>query len=108
VNFAKPSEVQSLTIPLDKTLGANVQQFEVTFYSKDGQKLNDKPILTDLTLNRDQTKPATLDSTQIPSDKHVSRVAITIVLTTDGESPKGVILDIKTCSESTQGQYPKR
>ena len=32
VNFGKPAQVQSVTIPRDKTTNANVQQFEVTFY----------------------------------------------------------------------------
>ncbi|CAF5051882.1 unnamed protein product, partial [Rotaria sp. Silwood1] len=48
-------------------------------------------------------KPAKLDSTQIPSDERVSRIDITIVRTTDDESPKGVVLDIKACAEVITG-----
>jgi len=107
VTFAKPYVLQSVTIPGDRTSGANVQQFEVTFYSPDGKKLNQQPIVTDLRLTGDQTNSPTLEVTNIPSEKHVSRLEITIVLTTDGESPKGVLLDIKACTESNQGGYPK-
>jgi hypothetical protein len=107
VNFGKPAEVQSVTIPRDKTPNANVQQFEVTFYSPDGKKINDKPILTNSSPIDDTKKPAHLDSTQTPSNTPVSRIEITVVHTTDGESPKGVILDIKACTESTTGKYCK-
>jgi hypothetical protein len=103
VNFGKPAEVQSVTIPRDKTPNANVQQFEVTFYSPDGKKINNKPILTNSSPKDDKTKPAQLDSTQTPSNTPVSRIEITIVQTTDGESPKGVVLDIKACTEATTG-----
>ena len=51
----------------------------------------------------DKTKPPTVDTPQIPSDKPVSRVEITIVNTTDGKSPKDVVLDIKACTEPTRG-----
>jgi hypothetical protein len=103
VNFGKPAEVQSVTIPRDKTPNANVQQFEVTFYSLDGKKINDKPILTSSSPQDDKTKPAQLDSTQIPSNTPVSRIDITIVHTTDNESPKGVVLNINACTEATTG-----
>jgi hypothetical protein len=43
VNFGKPTEVHSVTIPRDKTPNANVQQFEVTFYSPNGKKDNESP-----------------------------------------------------------------
>jgi hypothetical protein len=105
VHFDKPAEVQSVTIPLDKTPGANVEQFEVTFYSPNGTKINDKPILSTSSPKDDKTKPAHLDSSQIPSNTQVSRVEITILNTTNGESPKGVILDIKACTEITTGEY---
>ena len=105
VNFGKPAEVQSVTIPRDKTPNANVQQFEVIFYSPDDKKINDKPILSELSPKDDNSKPSQLDSTQIPSNTPVSRVEITIVRTTDGKSPKGVVLDIKACTESTTGAY---
>jgi hypothetical protein len=94
-----------VTIPRDKTPNANVQQFEVTFYSPDGKKINDKPILTNSSPKDDKTKPAQLDSTQTPSNTPVSRIEITIVHTTDDESPKGVVLDIKACTEITTGMF---
>jgi hypothetical protein len=103
VNFGKPAEVHSVTIPRDKTPNANVQQFEVTFYSPNGKKVNDKPILTNSSPTDDKTKPAQLDSTQIPSNTPVSRIDITIVHTTDNESPKGVVLNIIACTEITTG-----
>ncbi len=105
VHFGKPAQVQSVTIPLDKTSGANVQQFEVTFYSPNGKKINDQPIPSTSSPNNDQNKPAHLGYTQIPSNTPVSRVEITILYTTNGESPKGVVLDIKACTESTTGEY---
>ncbi|VDK27636.1 unnamed protein product, partial [Anisakis simplex] len=101
VQFGTPAEVQSVTIPRDKTPNANVQQFEVTFYGPDGEKINDKPILSNSSPKDDTKKPARLDSTQIPSTTPVSRLEITIVRTTDGESPKGVVLDIQACTEIT-------
>jgi hypothetical protein len=103
VNFGKPAEVHSVTIPRDKTPNANVQQFEVTFYSPDGKKVNDKPVLTNSSPPDDKTKPAQLDSTQIPSNTPVSRIDITIVHTTDNETPKGVVLNIIACTEITTG-----
>jgi hypothetical protein len=103
VNFGKPAEVQSVTIPRDKTPNANVQQFEVTFYSPNGKKINDKPILTNSSPKDDTTKPAHLDSTQTPSNTPVSRIEITIIRTTDNESPKSVVLDIQACTEATTG-----
>jgi hypothetical protein len=103
VNFGKPTEVHSVTIPRDKTPNANVQQFEVTFYSPNGKKVNDKPIVTNLSPTDDKTKPAQLDSTQIPSNIPVSRIDITIVHTTDNETPKGVVLNIIACTEITTG-----
>ncbi len=103
VHFGKPAEVQSITIPRDKTPGANVQQFEVTFYSPNGKKINDQPIPSTSSRNNDQNKPAHLGSTQIPSNTPVSRVEITIIDTTNGESPKGVILNIKACTEIATG-----
>ena len=103
VYFGKPAEVHSVTIPRDKTPNGNVQQFEVTFYSPDGNKINDEPILSNSSPKEDKSKPAELDSTQVPSNTPVSRLEITIVSTTDGESPKGVVLDIKACTEATTG-----
>jgi hypothetical protein len=105
VHFGKPAQVQSLTIPRDKTPGGNVEQFEVTFYSPNGTKINDKPIPSTSSPKDNKNKPAHLDSTEIPSHTPVSRVEITITHTTNGESPKGVILDIKACTEITTGEY---
>jgi hypothetical protein len=103
VYFGTPAEVRSVTIPLDKTPSANVQQFEVTFYSPDGNKINKTPILSNSSPKDDKHKPAHLDSTQIPSNTPVSRVEITVIHTTDDKSPKGVILDINACTEAATG-----
>ena len=100
VTFETPAEVQSVTIPRDKTPNANVERFEVTFYAPDGSKINDKPIQSSTSPKDDDKKPASLDSTQIPSDRKVSRVEITIISTTNGQAPRSVILDIKACVES--------
>ena len=105
VEFGKPAQVQSVTIPRDKTPNANTQQFEVTFYSPDGKPINGKPILTNSSPKDDKKNPASLDSTQTPSNQPVARLEITVVRTTDGESPKGVVLDIKACTEPSTGQY---
>ena len=101
--FGKPSEVQSIVIPRDKTPNANVQQFEMTFYSPDGKKINENPISSTTSPKDDNKKPASLDWTQIPSNTPVSRVEIKLTNTTDGQSPKGVVLDIKACTEPTTG-----
>ena len=103
VTFDKPAEVQSVILPRDKTPNPNVEQFEVTFYSPDGNKSNDKPIPSTASPKDDKTKPLIVDTPQIPSDRPVSRLEITIVNTTDGKSPKDVVLDIKACTESTTG-----
>ena len=105
VNFPKPADVQSVTLPRDKTPGGNVKQFEVTLYSTDGKKINDKPILSNVSPNDDKTKPAHLDASQLQSDKPVSRLEIKIVNTTDDHSPQSVILDIKACTEPITGKY---
>jgi hypothetical protein len=105
VNFGKPAKVRSVTIPRDKTPNANVQQFEVTFYSPDGKKINDKPIVTYPSPKDDKTKPAHLGSAQIPSNTPVSHIEITILHTTDDKSPKAVVLDIIACTEATSGKF---
>jgi hypothetical protein len=104
VHFSTPAQVQSVTISRDKTPGANVQQFEVTFYSPDKRKINEKPILSNLSPANNKTQPARLHTSQIPTNNFVSRLEITIVYTTNGESPKGVTLDIKACTESASGK----
>ncbi|CAF1632058.1 unnamed protein product, partial [Adineta ricciae] len=101
VNFDKPAEVQSVTIPRDKTQGANVEQFEVTFYSPNGSKVNPTPIQSTDSPKDDKSKPATVDSSKIPVDTPVSKVEITVVKTTDDESPKGVVLKVRACVEPT-------
>jgi hypothetical protein len=103
VHFGKPAQVQSVTIPRHTTPGANVEQFEVTFYSPNGDKINDKPILSSSSPKDDNKKPAHVGFTQLPSNTPVSRVEIFIVHTTDDKSPKGVVLDIKACTETTTG-----
>ena len=103
VYFGKPAEVHSVTIPRNQTYGASVQQFQVTFYSPSNQTINDKPILSTSSPKDDNNKPAQLTSSQIPSSTLVSRIEITIISTTNNESPKGVILDIKACTETTTG-----
>ena len=102
VKFDKPAQVQAVTIPRDKTPSANVQQFEVTFYSPDGKKIKEKPTLTNSSPKDEKKNPARLDSTQTPSNTPVSRLEITVVKTTDGESPKGVVLDIQACTEGSR------
>jgi hypothetical protein len=104
VHFGKPAQVRSVTIPRDVTQNANVQQFEVTFYSPDGKKVNNQPILSNSSPKDDKYLPAGLDSTQTPSNTPVSRLEITVLSTTDGHSPKGVVLDIQACSEARAGK----
>ena len=106
VTFGTPAEVQSVTIPRDQTPNANVERFEVTFYAPDGSKINEKPIQSSTSPKEDTKKPASLDSTKIPSDRKVSRVEITIISTTNERSPKGVVLDIDACTEMTTGMFP--
>jgi hypothetical protein len=103
VNFYKPAEVQSITLPRDKTQNANVQRFEVTFYTPDGNKINNVPISSNTSPKEDNTTPAHLDSSQIPSNTPVSHFDIKIIQTTDDRSPKGVILDVKACTEPITG-----
>ena len=105
IYFDKPAEVQSITIPRDKTPDANVAGFDVIFYSPEQERVNIQPIRSSSSPRDDKSKPATLESKEIPSDTKVSRVEITISSTTDGNSPKGVVLDIKACTEMTTGEY---
>jgi hypothetical protein len=105
VTFGKPAEVQSVTIPRDKTPNANVERFEVTFFSPNGSAINTVPIKSSTSPKNDQTKPAHVDFTQIPSNALVSHLNITVLRTTDDQSPKGVILDIQACTEPFTGKY---
>ena len=107
VNFGKPAEVQSITIPRDKITDANVEHFEVTFYSPNGTKINEQPISSSSSPTDDKNTPARLDSSQTPSNTPVGRVDITVDKTIDGGSPKGVVLDIKACTEATIGKYTR-
>jgi len=104
VYFRKPAQVRSVTIPRDTTQNANVQQFEVTFYSPEGKKINNQPILSNSSPKDDKYIPAGLDSTQIPSNTPVSRLEITVLNTTDSQSPKGVVLDIQACTQAGAGK----
>jgi hypothetical protein len=103
VTFGQPADVQSVKIPLHKTPGANVEQFEVTFYSPNGNKINDQPILSIPSGQDNTNQPAHLDSTLIPSNTPVSQLDIKVVKTTDNQSPKGVVLEINACTESFTG-----
>ncbi len=105
VHFGKPAEVHTIRIPRDTTPGANTGSFSVTFYSPDGKKINEIPIQSNTSLVDDNKKPATIDASQIPSTTPISRVDIQFLSTTDNKSPKGVVLDIKACTESTTGLY---
>ena len=100
VKFGQPAEVQSVTIPRDKTNGANVLQFGAVFYSPNGNQINQIPIQSNLSPQGDSTKPAHLDSTQIPSTNQVSRIDITVIKTIIGDSPKGVVLDVIACTKA--------
>lgn len=102
VDFGTPLQIQSITIPRDKTPYANVEQFQVTFYSINGNKINQIPILSNLSPKDNKTIPAKLNWTLIPSNTSVAWIEITILCTTDNTSPKGVILDVKACTQPTQ------
>ncbi len=104
VQFGTPAEVHSITVPLNNTPGANVQQFQVTLYSPRGTKINNTPIPSSSSPQGDNTQPATLNSTQLPSTTRVSRAEITIISTTNGQSPQGVVLDIQACTQITPGK----
>ncbi|CAF1636704.1 unnamed protein product [Adineta ricciae] len=99
VNFDKPAEVQSVIIPRDRTQGANVEQFQVTLYFPNGSKVNPTPIQSTDSPKDDKSKPATVDSSKLPSNAPVSKMDVTVVKTTDGESPKGVVLSVKACTQ---------
>ena len=100
VKFGEPAKVQSVTIPRDKTNGANVLQFEVVFYSLNGNKINQIPIESGLSPEGDNKKPAHLGSTEIPSTSEVSRIDITVIKTINDNSPKGVVLDVNACTKA--------
>ena len=103
VRFGKPARVRSVTLPRDKIADGNVEQFEVTLYSPDEKQINDKPILSSTSPKDDNSKPAEVTARQILSDRLVSYLDITIVSTTNNESPKSVVLDIQACTEIITG-----
>ena len=103
VYFEKGAKVRSVTIVLTRIPNANVQQFSITFYSRGDKKINEKPILSNLSPKDDKNQPAHLDSTQIPPHIYVYKVVITLLRTTDNKSPKGVTLDIIACTEASTG-----
>jgi hypothetical protein len=88
IDFGKLVQIQSIILPRNN----NIEQFQVTFYSKDGNKINQNPILNSISIQ--------INSTQIPSNISFSWIELTILHTTDNKSPKGVILDIKGCISS--------
>ena len=103
VTFGTPAEVQSITIPRDKTPGANTQQFSVVFFAPNGSQINRIPISSTISPINDPSTPAKIDATRIPFTAQVSRLEIQIYSTTDGRPPIAVILDIKACVEPTTG-----
>ncbi|CAF4335051.1 unnamed protein product, partial [Adineta steineri] len=101
VPLGKPATVQGVSVPRTTPTG-NVQQFQVTFLDSDKKPINQQPINSSSSPKGDN-KPPTVTSSQIPTNKLVSYVVITIENTTDNQSPKGVVLDIKACTEATAG-----
>ncbi|CAF4226213.1 unnamed protein product, partial [Adineta steineri] len=101
VPLGKPATVQGVSVPRTTPTG-NVQQFQVTFLDSDKKAINQQPINSSSSPKGDN-KPPTVTSSQIPTNKLVSYVVITIQNTTDNQSPKGVVLDIKACTEATAG-----
>lgn len=105
VSFGRPAGVQSISIPRDRTPGANTQQFEVIFFRSDGSQINPTPIRSSTSPRDDPTRSAQLTVSEIPSTTPVSRLEIRVISTTDDRSPKGIILDIKACVEPITGSY---
>ncbi len=106
ITFTRGATVRSITIPRKKITRANVKQFVATFFGFDNKPINDKPIESTASPNDDKDKPATVDSSKTAAAyTPVFRIELTITDTTDGRSPKGVVLDIKACVEDTSGKY---
>jgi hypothetical protein len=105
VPLGKPARVQSVTVPRDTIKGANVESFRVTAFGADNKPINSVPAQSSKSPRDDDKKPATVDLTRTLGSNLVSRVVIDIVSTTDNKSPKGVVLDVKACTEITSGQY---
>ena len=101
VNFDSPVEVQSIILSRDGTPDGNVQQFEVNFFSPEGEQINSQPIVSSSSPRNNRTVPARLDFNRIPSQNPVSRIEITIISTTNNQAPKGVVLDVKACTKMT-------
>ena len=103
VPFDKPLQLRSITIPRDNTPSANTEQFEVTFYAPDGHRINQNTIFSNINSNENHSKAAQVGLTQIPSNTSVSKFEITILRTSDGRSPRGVVLDVKACIADETG-----
>ncbi len=108
VNFDESTEIQSVTIPRDLSQNANVKQFEVNLYARNGNLINDKPLLSSTSPKEDQHNPASVDTTKLSSNTLITRVDITILSTTDGNSPTSVVLDIKACTKPKTGNHCKK
>ncbi|CAF4383733.1 unnamed protein product, partial [Rotaria sordida] len=74
VHLGRNATIRSIRLPRKKALNGNVKQFAVTFYSLDESKINDKPIFSNPSSEQDESKPAELNSNQIPADRLVSRL----------------------------------
>ncbi|CAF1457913.1 unnamed protein product, partial [Adineta steineri] len=103
VPFGTPATVRGVSMPRDTT-NSNVESFKVTFYGTTNQPINKQPL--ESTPSGDKNHPASLNPSQIPSDVLVKRVEITDIKTTDNQPPRGVVLDIKACTEATAGTTP--
>ncbi|CAF4249647.1 unnamed protein product, partial [Adineta steineri] len=100
IPFGTPATVRGVSMPRD-TPNNNVESFKVTFYGTTNQPINKQPL--ESTPSGDKNHPASLNPSQIPSDVLVKRVEITDIKTTDNQAPRGVVLDIKACTEATAG-----
>ncbi|CAF1321223.1 unnamed protein product [Adineta steineri] len=100
VPFGTPATVRGVSMPRDTT-NSNVESFKVTFYGTNNEPINKQPL--ESTPSGGKNQPASLNPSQIPSDVLVKRVEITDIKTTDNQAPRGVVLDIKACTEATAG-----
>lgn len=100
IDFGRSTQIKSIIIPRDKTLNANVEQFQVTFYSLNANKINEYPILSNLSPKNNKNIPIELNSTDIPSNISILWIELIIIRTIDDTSPKGLILDIKGCTQT--------
>ncbi|CAF4328183.1 unnamed protein product, partial [Adineta steineri] len=100
VPFGTPATVRGVSMPRDTT-NSNVESFKVTFYGTNNEPINKQPL--ESTPSGGKNQPASLNPNNIPSDQLVKRVEITDIKTTDNQPPRGVVLDIKACTEATAG-----